>query len=318
MIGTDIQKAVDFLKQGEVIGLPTETVYGLAGNALNPDAITKIFKVKNRPRFNPLIIHLPNIDALTQYAMIPSEKILQLANRFTPGPLTFLLPKRNNIPDLVTAGSPRVAIRIPRHPLCQAVLSKLDFPVAAPSANPSGYISPTTAQHVAQQLGSKIPYILDGGPCEVGLESTIIGIEDENLVVYRKGGISIEAIESVVGEVAVNTHSSSNPESPGRLSQHYAPAVGIQIGNIARLLPDKDPKKTGILSFSTYYEEVPRTHQYCLSSSGNLDEAAQNLFKGLRYLDNIAGLDLILSELVPEEGLGRAINDRLRRAAAKT
>ena len=304
------------LQQGEVIGMPTETVYGLAGNALDPEAVVKIFKVKDRPRFNPLIIHLPDVAYIETYAIWPDPVAKKLAQTFMPGPLTLLLPKRPAITDLVTAGSARVAVRIPAHPMANQLLRGVDFPVAAPSANPSGYVSPTTAQHVAQQLGGRIPYILDGGPCEVGLESSIVGFEEGRPVVYRKGGIALEELEKIAGPLIVHTHSSSNPESPGRLQQHYSPTRRIVIGDLSALLRVHEHESPAILSFTRRFSEVPPDRQFVLAPSGNLEEAARNFFRGLRQLDN-SDASLILAEWLPEKGLGRAINDRLRRAAAK-
>ena len=210
-IGTDILKAKNLLEHGELVAIPTETVYGLAGNALNASAVAKIFSVKNRPAFDPLIVHVPNVNAVYEYVAEIPEKAYALAQRFWPGPLTLLLQKKSIIPDLVTAGLETVGVRCPDHPLTQDLLKILSFPLAAPSANPFGYVSPTTPAHVDEQLGDKIKYILDGGKCEVGIESTIVGMENGEVVVYRMGGLSTEEIESVVGNVKIQTHSSSNP-----------------------------------------------------------------------------------------------------------
>lgn len=314
MIGTDIHQAASFLRAEQVVAIPTETVYGLAGNALSRKAVSTIFAVKNRPHFDPLIIHTHSFSRLSEWVIDVPAPAHDLAKAFLPGPLTFLLPKKAIIPDLVTAGSPLVAVRIPNHPLTQQLLAQLEFPLAAPSANPFGYISPTTAHHVDQQLGDKIPYILDGGPCLVGVESTIIGFPEGHPVVYRKGGIAIEAIEAVIGPVTVKAHSSSNPQAPGMLKSHYAPRVPLIVGNIAQLLKEHQGKRIGIMSFQKQYPEIPATKQVVLSSTADFREAAQHLFSGLRYLDGL-DIDLILAELLPEFDLGRAINDRLRRAA---
>ncbi len=312
MIGTEIDIAARLLQAGELVGIPTETVYGLAGNALNEAAVAKIFVVKNRPRFDPLIVHTSSIALMETLVLEIPAKARLLAATFMPGPLTLLLPKKEWIPDLVTAGSPLVAVRIPKHPMALVLLQKLDFPIAAPSANPFGYISPTTAQHVAQQLGNKIPYILDGGACTVGLESTIVGFEKEEVIIFRKGGIPVEAIEKIIGSVTVQAHSSSQPQAPGMLQSHYAPRIPLILGDIKHLIAQHQGKKIGIIAFqqdfSSAYPAV------ILSPSGNFEEAARRLFAGMRYLDSLP-LDLILAELVPEEDLGRAINDRLRRAA---
>lgn len=316
MIGTDITKAVQLLKKGELVAIPTETVYGLAANALNESAVVKIFEVKNRPFFDPLIIHLPRFEEVERYTRNIPAQAYRLAQQFMPGPLTLLLERNERIPDLVTAGSPLVAVRIPRHPLTQALLQQIDFPLAAPSANPFGYISPTTAQHVERQLGASIPYILDGGPCEVGLESTIAGFEGERVKVYRKGGIAVEDIEKEVGEVLMQTHSTSNPNAPGRLESHYAPRTPIVIGDIPSLADHFSGKKIGLISFQKTYSEVKAAERIVLSRTGDFKEAARRLFSGMRWLDE-QQLDLILAEWAPEEHLGRAINDRLSRAAAK-
>lgn len=312
--GTDLARAAALLRAGELVAMPTETVYGLAGNALDAAAVARIFEVKDRPRFDPLIVHVAALEqARALVTHIPPAAQL-LADAFMPGPLTLLLPRSGLIPDLVTAGSPLVAVRVPAHPMAQALLALLDFPLAAPSANPFGYISPTTAAHVAQQLGSKIPYILDGGPCTVGIESTIVGFYGEGPVILRKGGISVEAIEAIVGPVAVREHSSSHPEAPGMLKSHYAPRVPLVLGHLPTLLAAHEGRAVGLLSLSDHYAQVPAEWQVQLSPTGDLAEAARQLFAALRYLDGLP-ISLIVGELVPEEGLGRGINDRLRRAA---
>jgi L-threonylcarbamoyladenylate synthase len=221
--GTELNVAKEFLIKGELVAIPTETVYGLAGNALNEKAVLSIFEVKNRPAFDPLIIHTDSIDKVKEYVSVFPEKAQRLAEQFWPGPLTLLLPKKQIIPDLVTSGLDTVAVRIPKHPLLLELLAELSFPLAAPSANPFGYISPTNAEHVNQQLGDKIPYILDGGECEVGIESTIIGFEADDTVVYRLGGLAVEDIEKLVGPVMLMPHSTSDPKAPGMLKSHYAP-----------------------------------------------------------------------------------------------
>ncbi|WP_448520421.1 L-threonylcarbamoyladenylate synthase [Rhodoflexus sp.] len=315
MIGTSVDTAAAHLQAGEVVAIPTETVYGLAGNALFDKALATIFQVKNRPQFDPLIVHIADAAQVSRYATDFPEKARQLAAQFWPGPLTLLLPKKDIIPDLCTSGLPRVALRVPNHPLTLELLKKLPFPLAAPSANPFGYISPTTAQHVADQLGDKIPYILDGGNCNVGIESTIIGFEEDEAVVYRKGGLSVEAIEAVIGKVRVMQHSTSQPAAPGMLKSHYAPRIPVVLGNLDELLKQAHPQETGILSFQKKYNQIPDNQQVILSATGDYAEAAQRFFAALRYLDSLP-LSVIFAELLPEEGLGRAINDRLRRAAA--
>lgn len=314
MIGIDVHIAKSFLEKGELVAIPTETVYGLAGNAFDVQAVAKIFAVKNRPTFDPLIVHTHNIEQAKQLVLEFPSKAAVLAKSFWPGAITLLLPKKNIIPDLVTAGLPTVAIRIPQHQLTLELLQNLSFPVAAPSANPFGYISPTTAQHVAAQLGEKIPYILDGGSCKVGIESTIIGFEDENPIIYRLGGVSVEAIEQVIGKVAVRTHSSSNPNAPGRLESHYAPKKSLYLDKA--ILQKFAPEEIGVLAFSEYLPHIPKENQCVLSPKRDFIEAAQNLFSMMRTLDSMP-IKVIFAELLPEENLGRAINDRLRRSSVK-
>jgi L-threonylcarbamoyladenylate synthase len=316
MIGKDLERAIALLQQEEVVAIPTETVYGLAGNAFSPKAVSTIFAVKERPSFDPLIVHTNDFErAATFTAEIPALA-WRLAQHFMPGPLTILLPKAESIPDIVTAGLPQVAVRVPSHPMAQALLSSLDFPLAAPSANPFGYISPTTAQHVEQQLASRIPYILDGGPCRVGLESTIVGFEDGQAVVYRQGGLALEELGKIAGPLLVRPHSSSNPLAPGMLKSHYAPRAPLILGRLEELLERHQGENIGVIAYRQALPQIPAERQLILSPSGNQAEAARNLFAGMRHLDSLA-LDLIIAELVPEEGLGRAINDRLRRAAAR-
>jgi len=212
----------------------------------------------------------------------------------------------------------RVAVRVPKHPLTLALLAQLDFPLAAPSANPFGYISPTQAAHVAAQLGSQVPYILDGGACAVGLESTIVGMEGEQVVIYRLGGLELSEIESLVGQVTVQAHSTSNPSAPGQLASHYAPRKPIFLGNLTELVPQliQQGKEFGVLSFSTHFPSLPADRQVVLSATQDLKEAAQRLFMAMRLLDE-SQAELIVAEFVPEIGLGRAINDRLKRAATQ-
>ncbi len=310
--GTDILKAKMLLEAGELVAIPTETVYGLAANALNPLAVTKIFEVKNRPRFDPLIVHVPDLEAAGAYVESIPEKARLLASRFWPGPVTLLLKKKPVVPDLVTSGLDTVGIRCPDHALTHALLKSLSFPLAAPSANPFGYVSPTRPEHVEDQLGSKIAYILDGGICEVGIESTIIGFDGDYPVVYRLGGLSLESIEFIIGKVVLEPHSVSDPRTPGQLKSHYAPRKKVVIGKIEELLQEYPAHCTGLLTFQ---QDFNSPNQFILSPSGTLEEAAQNLFKALRAFDQM-DVDIVLAELVPDTGIGRAINDRLKRAAA--
>jgi L-threonylcarbamoyladenylate synthase len=313
IIGTDIARAASILRSGGIAGIPTETVYGLAGNALDEDAVLSIFKAKNRPFFDPLIVHTHAISEISRYVITVPDRLLRLMEQFMPGPLTVLLPRTKATPDLVTSGLDRVAFRIPVHPVALELLRSLDFPLAAPSANPFGYISPTTAQHVQAQLGGTIPYILDGGACSVGIESTIVGMEEDDIVVYRLGGLSIEQIEAVTGHVVVKDNSSANPTAPGMLESHYAPRKPLIVGDIGHLIKEYKDQRLAILSFDKSYGAA---YEYILSPEGDIDVAAKRLFAAMRELDD-SGADLIIAESLPEGGLGRAVNDRLRRAAVR-
>ncbi|MDQ3394663.1 MAG: L-threonylcarbamoyladenylate synthase [Bacteroidota bacterium] len=313
-IGINILHARQLLENQQLVAIPTETVYGLGGNAYDAEAVIKIFKVKNRPNFDPLITHTDSLDKIREYVERIPEEALILAKRCWPGPLTLLLEKKAVIPDIVTAGLSTVAVRIPNHELTLSLLKSLDFPVAAPSANPFGYISPTTAQHVADQLGKKIPYILDGGPCKIGIESTIIGFEKMGPVVLRLGGMELNEIENIIGKVKVNAVSSSNPKAPGMLKSHYSPSKSFKIGNIAELLVEHGPHCAAILSFKDHFDVMDKSRQVALSRTGDIAEAAKNLFAAMRYLDSLP-VEYIFGEYVPDKGLGKAINDRLKRAA---
>ncbi|GAB4202849.1 MAG: L-threonylcarbamoyladenylate synthase [Bacteroidia bacterium] len=320
MIGSDVSYAAQLLEKGEVVAIPTETVYGLAGNAFDKMAVAKIFEIKNRPAFNPLIVHIKNFDYIHQIAKNIDERLLRLFKRFSPGPLTILVEKKNVIPDIVTAGSPRVAVRIPNHPLTLKLLSLLDFPLAAPSANPFQYISPTSALQVAEQLGNKIPYILDGGKSTIGIESTIVGIEDNRVVVYRLGGLELEEIEKITGKVEVKTNykSDENVQTPGQFKKHYAPKKPLLIGKLEELVSRYPDKKIAILTFGnalSYFRNAD-VCVYNLSETADLREAAARFFEVLYQIDQ-SDADLIIAELLPDEGLGRAINDKLKRASVE-
>jgi len=316
LIGTDIKLAAQLLSKGELVGIPTETVYGLAGNALDINAVSKIFEVKARPSFDPLIVHVASLEAAKPYVEEIPKAAYDLAKRYWPGPLTILLPRKSNIPDLVTSGLDRVAIRVPNHPLTLALLNAITFPLAAPSANPFGYISPTTAAHVNDQLGEKIAYILDGGACSVGIESTIIGFEAEQMIVYRLGGMALEELREEYPLLKVMKHSTSNPHAPGMLKSHYAPRKKVYFGDVKKLLSKHGMVNAAVITLSEKVEGIVDSRQVQLSPSGNLTEAASQLFAVLRYLDN-SSAEFIIAETLPDIGLGRAINDRLNRASAQ-
>lgn len=296
-----ILMAARYLKEGQLVAIPTETVYGLAANAFDDEAVKKVFQAKNRPYSDPLIVHCHSLEAVRELVSEFPPGAEELALAFWPGPLTLLLPKSDKISSLITAGQNRVAIRIPNHPLTLELLASLPFPVVAPSANPFGYVSPTTAAHVAAQLQDEVAYILDGGPCEIGIESTIVGFEEGLAKIYRHGGIPAEKITLECG---------FSYQGPGMLKSHYAPRKKVLLGDIPTLLT-KYPQ-AAILSFTKSYPG----HSLVLSPSGSLDEAAHNLFAALRTLDE-APCDLIIAEELPMQGLGRGINDRLRKAACQ-
>jgi L-threonylcarbamoyladenylate synthase len=325
MISNNLEQAIEFLKKDELVAIPTETVYGLAANAFHEKAVKKIFEAKQRPTYDPLIVHTHSFEEVKKFVIDIPDVFYQLSEIFCPGALTFLLPKKNIIPDLVTSQLPHVAVRIPNHSLTLQLLEKLDFPLAAPSANPFGYVSPTTAQHVENQLGNKIAMILDGGACQVGVESTIIGEKNGKITIYRHGGVSKEDLEAWTN-TTIETHiSSANPKAPGQLESHYAPKKRLFLMQKNKIMIDKntttinqtqciDNQKIGVLAFQNYFPYIPIENQMILSEKGNLKEAAQNLFASLRNLDE-KNIQFILAELVPYESLGWAINDRLQRAS---
>jgi L-threonylcarbamoyladenylate synthase len=315
-IGVDISEAVNLLKDSKLVAIPTETVYGLAGNAFDLEAVTEIFKAKNRPFFDPLILHTDTIEKVLTFVTEIPEVLQKLADVFWPGPLTLLLDRTALVPDLITSGLDTVAVRIPSHPLTLSLLAKLDFPLAAPSANPFGYISPTSAAHVQAQLGDKIDYILDGGICEVGLESTIVGLENGVPVILRLGGLSVEKIEKVIGKVEIKAHSSSNPKAPGMLKSHYSPRKPFMISPSENDLKSYNKNRVGVLVFGEFDKDYLIDNQVSLSMGKDIDEAAHKLFSSLRTLDTFDIDVIILKEYLPEIGLGLAMNDRLKRAAA--
>lgn len=313
--GTDVSMAARLLREGKLVAIPTETVYGLAANALNPDAVLSVFEAKGRPAFNPLIVHVRNAQEFFVYAKEVPELVMRLTERFSPGPLTFVLPKKDIIPDIVTGGGDTVALRVPGHPLTLQLLKQLDFPLAAPSANPFGYISPVTALHVMEQLEGKVAYILDGGPSMIGIESTVVTVESGKLVVLRLGGVAVEDLEEIAGKVELRINQSSDPKSPGQLKSHYAPRIPLELGVMGELLERYRGKKKAVLTLQKNWDTADIIVQEKLSATGDLREAARNLFAALRRLDK-SDADVILAERVPYTGLGAAINDRLERAAA--
>lgn len=313
-IGCDLDTAQKFLTAGELVAIPTETVYGLAANALNEIAVAKIFEAKNRPAFDPLIVHIASVDEIPKYAEQVTDLAMQLSRKFMPGPLTILFQKKSVIPHLVTSGLETVGLRVPNQPLTLALLQQLNFPLAAPSANPFGYISPTAAEHVLAQLSGKLPYILNGGNCAVGVESTIVEATDNEIIVHRVGGVPIEYLKTVCPNIVLHLNQSSNPKAPGKLHIHYAPRKQlIFTDNLSATLHQHRNKRVAVITF--YSQQVDGATAFPLSVTKNLNEAAGNLFKTMRILDE-SNFDLIVAETFPNYGLGLAINDRLRRASS--
>jgi len=321
-IGHSLPEAMALLCSGQLVAIPTETVYGLAADATNEEAVLRIFAAKGRPAHNPLIVHVASKAALAGVVAALPEEAELLADAFWPGPLALVLPKAAGLAPSVTAGKETVAVRVPAHPMALALLHALPFPLAAPSANPSGKMSPTDAQHVAlgftdQQVG----LVLDGGPTYVGLESTIVGFDaDGKAEVLRLGGTSLEDLILTLGYVpGLRTEMTGEaPDAPGMLSSHYAPSTPLKLGDLHTLVAQHShlsPERIGILALSKTVPGIPFANQVLLSpNNGYLPEAAKRLFSSLRKLDMLS-LEVILAEPVAETGIGRAINDRLRRAA---
>ena len=306
-----IAAAAELIRRAALVAFPTETVYGLGADATNAAAVARVFEVKARPSFDPLIVHVDSAAALARVAANVPPAAAALIDRFWPGPLTIVLPKTPCICDIATAGLPSVAVRIPDHPVARALITAAQCPIAAPSANPFGYVSPTTAAHVEAQLGAQIPLILDGGPCRVGVESTIVSFLDDQPALLRAGGVALEDIEPVTGPLRAGADRAV-PIAPGQLPRHYAPRtpliivgspreVGARAG-AALLLPGPQAETEGF------------AHVRVLSTDGAMTTVAANLFAALRELDS-ARFARIYAVAVPETGLGRAIMDRLRRAS---
>ena len=314
-----VARAVELLRKGELVALPTETVYGLAANALESIAVARIFEAKGRPRFDPLIVHLPNRERLERIVNVPAKHrqlVGKLADKFWPGALTIVLPKRKIVPDIVTAGLDSVAVRLSAHPVFAEIVGELDEPLAAPSANRFGRVSPTTAQHVLDELDGRIPLIIDGGPTEHGIESTIVAVQDGKIAVLRRGPITHEQLSEFAEVVSVT--GTRRISAPGQLPSHYAPTTPLRlIDNVEDFFPQKD-QRVGLLAWESNGGSAAIRERFAavrnLSKRQDLREAAAKLFRYLRELDAL-GLDLIVAERVPVDGLGAAILDRLARAS---
>lgn len=311
----NILNAANVIKAGGLAAFPTETVYGLGADGLNPIAVSKIFEAKNRPAFNPLILHIANYNQLEEICYINNKKIELLIAAFWPGPLTLVLPKKNTVPDIVTSGNETVAVRMPDHPVALSLISKAGRPIAAPSANKFGELSPTTAEHVAKQLGQNVDIILDGGACRVGVESTILEVTEDKIIILRPGGVPIEEIEEVAGKILLKKNNLSKPNSPGQLPFHYAPKIPLKILS-EKVLEELKGKKVGAIFFSENKYDIKFDVIKILSVKKDFREAAANLFSYLHELEN-SGVDVIVAESVKETGLGKAIMDRLIKASNK-
>ena len=315
MITSNISIAVNALNQGELVAIPTETVYGLAGSAFNEQAIQKIFQLKNRPACNPLILHTHCISEVSKFVKEIPPNAMKLAEAFWPGPLTLLLPKKSIIPHSVTSGSHLVAVRIPNHRVTLDLLKQLDFPLVAPSANPYTRISPTNSKMVDEYFGDTLPCILEGDICAKGIESTIVGFHDNVPVIYRQGAISVDAIEFVAGKSKVLATVKERVTTPGMSPMHYAPRTRFQIvDSIAGFIQEHDYLKIGVLALGKLAMHQPNTTCIHLSITGDLEEASANLYKSMYELDGM-NLDCIIIEKFPEIGIGKSLNDRIQRAS---
>ena len=315
-ISTDRNAAVELLRNGEIVALPTETVYGLAANALDPIAVAKIFEAKERPRFDPLIVHLPERDWLEKIVDLGGEDrelILKLADRFWPGPLTIVVPRREIVPEIVTAGLDTVAVRISAHPIFAEIVCQFGKPLAAPSANRFGRVSPTTAQHVFDELNGRIPLIVDAGATTHGIESTIVAARDGKIEILRRGPITREEL-SIFGAKIDIASAAQKISAPGQLPSHYAPKTPLRLIDNANSFAPRENQRVGLLAWNPVETDKRFVAIRRLSEHHDLREAAANLFRYLRELDAL-DLDLIVAERVPENGLGAAVMDRLKRAS---
>jgi L-threonylcarbamoyladenylate synthase len=315
-ITRDIDLAVSALNAGKLLVIPTETVYGLAANAFDEQGVLEIYKIKGRPSNNPLIVHLARIEDLSKVAKNIPQKALKLAQAFWPGPLTLILKKQEYISDLVSANLPTIAVRIPAHPMTLQLLAKIDFPLVAPSANRSNHISPTQPEHVLNSLGAKCPLVLDGGPCSAGIESTILGFKDDQVILFRKGIITQTEIEEFLHEQILDFSTLQEQGiSPGSSKKHYAPRTPLLLVNDLNEFNPPEGKRIGALFFGEKHVNQAFEVLRNLSQTGNFEEAATRIYRELYFLDD-QNLDLIVVEILPELGLGSSINDRLRRSAS--
>jgi L-threonylcarbamoyladenylate synthase len=310
---SEIQLAAKMIRDGGLVAFPTETVYGLGANALDANAVASIFEMKGRPRFDPLIVHVAGTADLMGLVENIPEMAQELIAKFWPGPLSVVLPKRALVPDIVTAGLASVAVRCPGHDVALRLISEAGVPIAAPSANRFGGVSPTSAAHVAEQFQHQLAHILDAGPCSIGVESTVVSFMEPQPLLLRPGGVTLEEIEAIIGPISIGKTDDVSPSSPGQLTRHYSPSTRLI------LTDDEDiavhGERIGLLTLQAPTSRGQFEAVEVLSEKGCLREAATNLFAALRRLD-LLPLDCIIARPVPAVGLGRAIMDRLQRAAA--
>lgn len=314
-ISTDRNAAVELLRKGEVVALPTETVYGLAADALDSIAVAKIFEAKGRPRFDPLIVHIPDLNWLEKIVDLQNgdrQLIAEITEKFWPGPLTIVLPRKTIVPEITTAGLETVAVRMSAHPVFAEIVGAFGAPLAAPSANRFGRISPTTAQHVADELSGRVPLIIDAGPTRHGIESTIVAVRGRKIEILRRGPITSEQL-SEFGTVEI-AKSHEKISAPGQLPSHYAPTTPLRLIDDAEGFSPEPNQRCALLAWNPVRKDDRFVAFRNFSDKQDLREAAANLFRYLRELDQL-GVDLIVAERVPDQGLGSAILDRLTRAS---
>jgi L-threonylcarbamoyladenylate synthase len=315
MRNVSVKEAAEWLSLGELVAIPTETVYGLAAHALDAKAVAQIFAVKNRPANNPLILHVGEMEQIRDYVKQVPEEAWLLLRKFSPGPLTLVLPKRDIVPDITTASRPDLAIRIPSHPVSLELLRQIPFPLAAPSANPSGYISPTSADHVRKMLEGKIKYLLDGGPCQVGMESTIIGFTAGRPNLFREGMITRLELEKVIGPIS--EYEGQEIKSPGMAKMHYSPHTPLVLHDDPdELLVNLLDKRVGLITYNHYSELLPFAQQALLCENDQYRTAASRLYKTLHEMDE-QDYELLIAKRFPNNEIGKVLNDRLARASAR-
>lgn len=310
----NIAKAAQAIKEGKLVSFPTETVYGLGGNSLDPQAVARIFEVKARPSFDPLITHIADLEMLDRIADIKNQRTFDIIEKFWPGSLTLIVPKKEIVPAIVTSGLETMAVRMPDHPTALKLIKESTGAVAAPSANPFGYLSPTTAEHVDELLGDKIEMVLDGGTCKVGVESTVLDLTGEDPIILRPGGIALETLLAHIPDVQVYNRATASPTAPGQLKMHYSPTKPLRIVDSISEVSQRE--QAGVLLFKEGVDTQGFKVREVLSEKGDPVEAAARLFVALHNLDK-EDINVIYAERIPEHGLGRAVMDRIFKASEK-